>query len=47
MVIHILKDGSRVTDISGHVVKIDEAKTAYSLLDRINRNGSKVTERAG
>lgn len=47
MVTHILKDGTKLKDIRGHIVKIDQAKTAYSLLDRINRKVSKVTEKAG
>ena len=41
-VIHILKDGSIVEDITGHVVKIEDAKTLYQLIDGINRNGFKT-----
>jgi hypothetical protein len=36
MVIHILKDGTRLEDISGHIVRIQEAETVYKLMDSIN-----------
>lgn len=36
-VIHILKDGSRVDSIKGHVVKIADAEPLYQLLHSINR----------
>lgn len=37
MVIHIMNDGSTLTDISGHVVKMNEAPGFYQLLDQINK----------
>ena len=40
-VIHILKDGSQVSDITGHVVRMDDAGTLYQLIDSINRRGSR------
>lgn len=40
-VIHILKDGSVVKDITGHVVQVKDALPLYQLIDSINR-GSKV-----
>ena len=40
-VIHILKDGSIVEDITGHVVRVEDALPLYQLIDSINRNGSK------
>lgn len=42
MVVHILKDGSIVTDITGHVVRIEDAEPLYRLIDSINRNGSRT-----
>lgn len=39
-VIHILKDGSLVKDISGHVIKMEDAGPIYQLLDSINRERS-------
>lgn len=38
MVTHILKDGTVLQDISGHVVKMQDVKAVYSLMDRINEN---------
>lgn len=35
-VIHILKDGSEVDDITGRVVKMDDARMLYSLIYEIN-----------
>ena len=40
-VIHILKDGSVVEDITGHVVRMEDALPLYQLIDNINRKGSK------
>lgn len=40
-VIHILKDGSEVEDITGRVVKVDDAGTLYSLIREINRKSEK------
>lgn len=40
-VIHILKDGSRVVDITGHVVRVEDAGPLYQLIDSINRKGSR------
>ena len=40
-VIHILKDGSVVKDITGHVVRMEDAGPLYQLIDKINREGSK------
>lgn len=40
-VIHILKDGSIVKDITGHVVRMEDAGPLYDLIDTINREGSK------
>lgn len=36
-VIHILKDGSRIDDIRGHVVKLEDASTLYQLIHKINQ----------
>lgn len=40
-VIHILKDGTILEDITGHVVRIEDAGPLYDLIDKINREGSK------
>lgn len=36
MIKHVLKDGTILDDISGHVVKKDEAKQFYLILGKIN-----------
>ena len=36
-VIHILRDGSVVNDINGHVVRRKDVRTLYDLIDTINR----------
>lgn len=36
-VIHILKDGTRPKDITGHVVKVSEATTFYDIMKNLNR----------
>ena len=41
MVHHVLKDGSRPEDITGHIVKVEEAYTLYRFIDEVNQNGSK------
>lgn len=38
---HIMKDGVIRTDLTGHVVRMSEAKTVYSLMDQINRQEGK------
>lgn len=35
-VIHILKDGSQIEDITGHVVKMEDAGLLYNLIHEIN-----------
>lgn len=34
-IIHVLKDGRVVDDITGHVVKMEDAPEAYEILDRV------------
>ena len=36
MVRHILKDGTVLTDITGHVVKMEDAEAVYLLMDKMN-----------
>jgi hypothetical protein len=48
-VIHILKDGSQVEDITGHVVKMDDAAPLYNMIREINRkpNDQKIHNFSG
>ena len=41
-VFHILKDGSRPTDITGHIVRLEDANPLYQLLHSINRTKSQA-----
>jgi hypothetical protein len=33
---HILKDGTVLDDISGHIVKMEDAELAYQIMDQLN-----------
>lgn len=39
-VYHILKDGSRPTDITGHIVRLEDANPLYQLIHSINQKVS-------
>lgn len=41
MIVHILADGKRVDDITGYVVRVEDARPLYNLIANINRKGSK------
>lgn len=43
MIIHVLKDGTVLEDLTGHVVKIEDAETLYKLMDSINREATYET----
>ena len=43
-VYHILKDGSTLTDITGHVVRIEDAAPFYELLSNFNTYGREKNE---
>ena len=36
-VIHILKDGSRVDDIKGHVIRLEDAELLYRFIHNVNQ----------
>lgn len=36
MVVHVLRDGTVLPDITGHVVKVEDAATAYALIRKMN-----------
>lgn len=40
-VIHILRDGTVLKDITGHVVRVEDAEPLYQLIHRINTSGSR------
>jgi hypothetical protein len=41
-VIHYLKDGSRIEDITGHVVKMEDAATLYNMIRELNRKNENI-----
>lgn len=43
-VIHVLADGSRVADITGHVVKAEHVQAVYELMTRISREQKKENQ---
>ena len=45
MVIHILKNGIKTTDITGHVVRKEDAPQAYALIERLNREREEKDDR--
>lgn len=47
MVIHVLKDGTVLDNIEGHIVKVEEAETLYNMLDQINETRRIDTKEAG
>ena len=40
-VYHVLKDGTKVKDISGHVVKKADAESVYRLMAEMNKRAVK------
>ncbi|MBO7672435.1 hypothetical protein J6S88_03405 [bacterium] len=38
MVKHVLKDGTVLDDITGHIVKKEDAKSLYALIDTLNQS---------
>lgn len=43
---HVLKDGTQVDDISGHVIKAEQFEVLYHVIDQINaKKGTKNAEK--
>lgn len=40
-VFHILKDGTKLNDISGHVVRVSDVPAIYDLLHSMNKKKEK------
>lgn len=45
MIRHILKDGTVLTDISGHIVKMEDAEIAYQIMDELNEERMRKHDR--
>ncbi len=41
---HILKDGTKVADISGKVIEAKEHRLLYEVINRINEQGRRINE---
>lgn len=46
MVTHILKDGTVLQDITGHIVKQSQAENLYTLIQTINNKIEKEREKS-
>lgn len=46
-VIHILKDGTQVDSIRGHVVKMADAEPLYNMIHSINNGTARLIETTG
>lgn len=40
-VTHVLKNGTVLRDIKGHVVRVEDAKLVYTIMDKLNERGRK------
>lgn len=38
MITHILRDGTRLKDISGHIIRQDQADAVYRLINQLNKD---------
>lgn len=45
MITHVLKDGTVLEDITGHVIKQDDASMVYQIIEQIERE-EKENERS-
>ena len=49
MIHHILKDGTEVNDIAGHVIKAEQFEVLYQIIDgineRVNHEALRTSER--
>ena len=41
MVVHVLKDGTVLNDIKGHLVKKEDVPTVYVLINKMNEHPKK------
>lgn len=44
MIIHILRDGTVVPDIAGHIVKVEDCESIYSLVEHMNARKERRTQ---
>lgn len=46
-VYHVLKDGTKLNDITGYVVKYSEVPAVYDLIHKMNQRKSKNIQESG
>lgn len=46
-VVHILKDGTIVKDITGHVVRVEDASALYEYIRSVNRKRHNKSNKKG
>lgn len=44
-VIHVLKDGREIEDITGHIVRVEDAEPLYRMIRNINKPDREYTDR--
>lgn len=44
MIRHVLKDGTAVASIDGHVIKADQFPVLYEVINRISKEGDEKNE---
>lgn len=47
MVVHVLKDGTILDSIEGHVVKVQDAEALYNMIDQITETRRIDTKEVG
>lgn len=48
MIVHVLRDGTVLDNIEGHIVKVQDAETLYNMIDQITdtrRTNTKEVEK--
>ena len=43
---HVLKDGTQVDDIAGHVIKAEQHEALYQIIERITEERNKKCQKA-
>lgn len=44
MVTHILKDGTKLTDLKGHIVRREDAEMVYQMVERLRNEKKEDTQ---
>lgn len=44
MVTHILKDGTKLTDLKGHIIRREDAEMVYQMVERLRNEKKKAAQ---